>query len=470
MAGSLPVPTILVVGGGASGTLFGVHLMRALCGSGRRARIVLLDRDGRHGLGQAYATPDPRHLLNAPVGRMSALAGAPEHLLDWARRELGPTEPTDFLARADYGRYLLKMLVDAERRSAPAVTLVRETGSAVAAWAPHPDRPAGVLLADGRRLEADLVVLATGNPPPVAIDGSPGPGLVGDPWAPGVLGEIAEHRRVLVVGTGLTMVDLAVSVAAGRPGAVIHAVSRRGLLPRAHREDPRGELPRLPELKLPSVPARLGTLIAAVRAEIDRAGGDWRGVLDAMRPLVPGLWAGLPAGDQARFVAQLARIWEVHRHRLPPATAAVIARLRAADQLQVHQGRLVSADPHPGGGRRVVLDTARGPLRMDVDVVVNGTGPGSTAASTDPLAVDLLRTGSARSDHLGLGLDVSEHGNVRDGTGRPQPWLLALGPPLRGVRWETTAIPEIRDQAGALADRVRANLVERAESACPCNR
>jgi uncharacterized NAD(P)/FAD-binding protein YdhS len=467
LAGSLPVPVILVVGGGASGTLFGVHLVRALRGSGLRARIVLLDRDGRHGLGQAYATPDPRHLLNAPAGRMSALADTPEHLLDWARHELGPTEPTDFLARADYGRYLLTMLADAERRGAPTVTLVRETGSAVAARAAHLDRPAGVVLADGRRLEADFVVLATGNPPPVAIEGPPGPGLVGDPWAPGVLGEIAECRRVLVVGTGLTMVDLAVSVAQGRPGAVVHAVSRRGLVPRAHREDPRGELPALPELKLPTGPTRLGALIAAVRVEIDRAGGDWRGVLDAMRPLLPGLWAGLPASDQARFVAQLARIWEVHRHRLPPATATAVARLRATGRLQVHQGRLVSAELLSDGGRRVVLDTAQGLRRLDVDVIVNGTGPGSPASSTDPLTVGLLRAGLARSDHLGLGLDVTEHGSVRDGAGRSQSWLAALGPPLRGVRWETTAIPEIRDQAATLAERVREQLAQRAETSRP---
>ena len=39
---------------------------------------------GRHGLGQAYSTEHPAHLLNAMAGQMSALPDDPDHLIRWA--------------------------------------------------------------------------------------------------------------------------------------------------------------------------------------------------------------------------------------------------------------------------------------------------------------------------------------------------------------------------------------------------
>jgi uncharacterized NAD(P)/FAD-binding protein YdhS len=50
----------------------------------RPVDIALIDRDSRHGLGQAYATTYPGHLLNSPADTMSAVAGDPGQLLRWA--------------------------------------------------------------------------------------------------------------------------------------------------------------------------------------------------------------------------------------------------------------------------------------------------------------------------------------------------------------------------------------------------
>src|ERR1035438_416418 len=77
-------PVIAVIGGGASGTLAVIHLLRSAAERQCPLRVVLIDRHGRHGLGQAYSTAHPAHLLNAAAGQMSALAGDPGHLMRWA--------------------------------------------------------------------------------------------------------------------------------------------------------------------------------------------------------------------------------------------------------------------------------------------------------------------------------------------------------------------------------------------------
>lgn len=456
-----PVPTIAVIGGGASGTLLTLHLLAELRRTAGRAEIVLVDRDGRHGLGRAYATTDGQHLLNAPAGRMSALEGDPGHFARWAaarRGEEGNVPGGDFLPRAAYGRYLVETLREAVESAWPHVRVRPLTGEVARVREPSGGRRARVHLADGTRFDADAVVLATGCPPPaapraVAAAARLGALVVADPWAPGALDGLAGHGRVLVVGGGLTMLDLALTLCA-RPGVEVHAVSRSGLLPRTHAPAASGTAQRpAPLLALPPAPARLGEILRAVRLAVEANGGDWRPVVDALRPHVPALWAAMPAEDQRRFLALLARPWEVHRHRIPPATATRADELLAAGRLRLHRGRLAGLGsvrgPHPWCATLTREGVAH---PVAVDAVVLATGPGPVAA--DPLPASLLAGGTVRADHLGLGFDAMPDGSLRAGCGRVQPWLSTLGPPLRGLRWETTAIPEIRDQAAALAYRL----------------
>ncbi len=220
---------VAIVGGGAGGALTAVHLLRAAEARGIAPRVVLIDRYGRHGLGQAYSTSDARHLLNTCVAKMSALADDPGHLLRWAREQGLGAEAHDFLPRGVYGRYLRDVL-------ASAGPVERVTGTVSSVSPSGMSRPLRVHLSEGGRIDADAVVLATGNRVSEGWLGVPGgPRLVVDPWAPGALDRIRDGAPVLVVGTGLTMVDLAVTLTSAHPGTVVHAVSRHGLLPREHR-------------------------------------------------------------------------------------------------------------------------------------------------------------------------------------------------------------------------------------------
>ncbi|WP_460305345.1 FAD/NAD(P)-binding protein [Actinocorallia aurea] len=435
-------PVIVMVGGGASAALTAIHLLL-----GEReaepARVVIVDREGRHGLGQAYSTTDPAHLLNAPVAKMSALAEDPDHLLRWARAQGITAEGSDFLPRRTYGRYLRDLLDEAGRRRPGRLTEI--TGE-VTDVSPSGSRWR-VSLADGAVFDADAVVLSTGNRAPTAWPWEPegDPRYVADPWAPGALDRIDASGDVLVVGTGLTMVDLATTLTSRDPDRVVYAVSRHGLLPRPHRCPSPPAVPFSP----PSGDITVADLHRIYHEAVERGDGEWRGVVDGFRPHVPELWGRLSLQEKQRFLTFFARGWEVRRHRVPPASVARIDDLRATGRLRIVKGFLDAVTAGPDG-LAVAVDTDGLRREFPVGWVVNSTGPAADPR-TDPLLRGLIDAGTLAADPLGLGLSADGCGCLLGPEGESRPGLYTLGPTLRGLRYETTAVPEIRAQAAHLA-------------------
>ncbi|GHH66185.1 hypothetical protein GCM10017673_11530 [Streptosporangium violaceochromogenes] len=435
------------MGGGASGALAAIHLLRHARARAMPLEVTLIDRDGRHALGQAYSTTDPHHLLNTTADKMSALDGDHGHLLRWARDRGLEVTGSDYLPRSVYGRYLREVLSAVE--NPPAQVLRRVTGTVIALERPH---GVSVRLLDGRRIDADAAVLALGNRPPAApprvVEGT-GARYVADPWKTGALDRVCDGAPVLVLGTGLTMVDVAVTVTGAHPKAVVYALSRHALLPRPHPHP----LPPPVTVPLPSGPLTVAGLLRAVRLAVGERGGEWCGVVDGLRPQAQALWTRLSPEERRRFLRLVARYWEVHRHRIPPATAARIAELRAQGQLRVLRGRLVRASATAPGRLRVDVEADGTAAELDVGWLVNATGPGADLTA-DPLVAALVTGGTARPDAVGLGLEADSRGVLLDGDDRPNARIFALGPLLRGSLYETTAVPEIRAQAAALAPRL----------------
>ena len=444
-------PVIAVIGGGASGTLAAISLLREAGDRGIPLRIALIDRHGRHGLGQAYSTAHPAHLLNSPAGAMSAVPGDPGHLTRWAA---GAGLPRDgFLPRGAYGRYLTELLTAAERLARPAVRVSRITSEVVAMRRGSHGRARRLHLAADGRIDADTVVLATGNLPPAPPCPVPqGHRYIADPWEPGVLDRAADGSPVAVLGTGLTMLDVAIALAGAHPRTAVHAVSRHALLPREHNW-PRAAaaVSAMPAIRQQAASLRLTALIRDIRASAAAYPGDWQDVMDALRPRVPRLWEQLPEQDKRLFLRRLARYWEVHRHRVPPPTARRAAALTSAGRLTVHRGHVAAASEQRDGVR-VRIDHGGSSTELAAGWLINCTGAAADITATaDPLVRHLLDSGLARPDPLRLGMDTDARGAVRDAAGRAASDMVALGPPLRGRWYETTAIPEIRDQAAALA-------------------
>jgi uncharacterized NAD(P)/FAD-binding protein YdhS len=441
-------PRIVIAGGGAAGALVAAQLR---C---RRpdARITVVDSSGRPGTGAAYSTPDPGHLLNVPAGRMSAWPDRPDDLCRWLERH-GVADFDGFAPRVAYGRYLGDVLAGADVRL--------EHGEVV--WL-APGAPSRVGLADGRVLAADGVALATGRPPgtmPESLARAMAPVLTGDgscavvedPWAPGALGRLVAKKpdRVLVIGSGLTGVDVALHLLAR--GVEVTLVSRHGELPRRHRAGG-------PPVELPAVTALpatvdLDTLRRALRTDLEAAradGHDWRQVIDAVRPHTARLWRSLSWSDQRRFLREDLRAWEVVRHRMPPSIGAAIDDAIATGRLTVVAAEVAEARA-VDGGVAVTLSTSDGTItrRDDALVVATGTMWDRRALGSSALWSSLLDEGYASPHPSGVGVRTDDEGRLLDVRGDVVPGVLCLGSIRQGELWESTAIPEIREQSVAAA-------------------
>ncbi|MFD3726615.1 FAD/NAD(P)-binding protein [Streptomyces sp. NPDC058671] len=441
-----------VVGAGAAGALVAVQLCEA---AGRRRiqlELVLVDPAPEAGRGTAYATEVPEHRLNVPVGGMSCYPDDPGHFRRWLCRHGESTVTTaDFVSRYRYGSYLADTLGRAAIRAHGTVS-VRRLRTRVTGCADATGERLELRLADGGTITADSVVLATG--PAAGRAGWAPPELLASdrfvphPWRPGALDAVGESDDVLLVGTGLTAVDLALTL--DRPGRTVHAVSRSGLLPQPHAVAPLPPVPPPPGLA--ALPFhRLRRELMRHFAATRRAHGDWRPALDGLRPEIVRLWQGLTDDERAEFLGRDATPWNVHRHRMAPSTAEAVARARATRRLQVHVGRVAAAGPCSDGGLVVSLADGR---ELRVGWVVDCTGPGLRAdAGGDPLWSGLLSDGLAVPGPLGIGVST-EGGRLLDAQGRLTRPLFTLGSPRRGELWETTAIPEIRTQAEEVAQAV----------------
>jgi uncharacterized NAD(P)/FAD-binding protein YdhS len=451
------VTAIAIVGAGFSGTLLAFHLLRRTPPS---TQIHLIERNSRFGHGAAYSTGNPSHLLNVPAGRMSAFHDRPSHFIDWLRDQEPPPidlpvpSESTFVPRRIFGAYIRNLLKQELRRPENADRLHLLHGD-VLELNDEGDRQ--VLSLDrGRTVTVDMTVLAIGNFPPEAPPGVEHDFLDGncyraDPWAPETLSNLSSTAPVLLIGTGLTTVDLVMSLLDQGHTGQIHALSRRGLLPRQH-DMAAGTPPPIPR----SLPTHLVTLTHYLRQRARSAkttGCSWQPIVDELRPFTVDVWTAFSQEERQRFLRHLRPWWDVHRHRIAPAVAARIEQARASGQFQIHAGRLHSLSGCFEGvtaafRRRFTGEEAS----LTVQRVVNCSGPGCDYDRIPhPLVRNLLDSGLVRPDPLRLGLDVTGNCALKDGNGAISRRLFAIGPVTKGAFWEMTAVPDIRRQCEFLA-------------------
>jgi uncharacterized NAD(P)/FAD-binding protein YdhS len=448
---------VAIIGGGFSGVTLSIQLIR-LCQSA--LSIVVVDRSSRPGRGLAYSTLCCDHLLNVRVKGMSALAGQLDHFNDWINESHnGNVAPDTFVPRGLYGEYLEHTL-RSTLESNPRCQLTYLTGNAVSLSCE--DNGFGVLLETGTRLRSTVVVLAMGNARP--SDPLHGKNIAKHlyadyAWDEHALDGIPADGEVLLLGSGLTAVDQVLGLKAQGFRGTVTMVSRRGKLPGVHCSSS--------AWAVEWGKALLTTVSLAtreVRRQIDVASQsdvDWRCVIDSLRPWTSAIWKKWPLQERQRFLRHVRPYWEASRHRLPPATNQMILELMTAGVLRVLAGRVIDVVPQETKvDVTILLRGAREKARLSTHRIINCTGSGTSDRVQEPFIEKLIETGLASYDPLRIGIATDDHGRVIGPSGELSANLYALGPLRKATLWETTAVPEIREQALKLAERITSQWSE----------
>ncbi|MDF2233796.1 FAD/NAD(P)-binding protein [Albimonas sp. CAU 1670] len=436
-------PRVAILGCGFTGAAAAIALVEAARGP---LAITIVDRDRSRGGGLAFGRAPAGELLKVRARDLSILSGRPGDFAGWMACLTGAeTDPAEraaiadgFAPRALFANYVRRRL-DEAAAARDEVSLERLEREALDI-APAPGGGYAVALDQGPALQAQAVILATGYD-------APRPRFGRCPHAPIPAQALARARRVALVGSGLTMVDVLPRLRAEGCEAEVTVISRRGLVPRPHAET----AVRPPALQVPAG-ARLAELVRDLRAACGRAeaeGRPWQGEVNRLRPHAQAIWQALSEADRARFLRHLRPFWDAHRHRLPPAQHARLAAELARPRTRLRPGRVLEAVGEAPCRLRVVWRGARTPETLGVDIAIDCSGHRPELAA--PLPASLAAQGLAAPDPSGLGLRVAADGRLWSPRGGDLSGLFALGPLGQGSLFEITAVPEIVRQAAQAA-------------------
>jgi uncharacterized NAD(P)/FAD-binding protein YdhS len=446
---------VLIVGGGFSGTMLAVQLLRR----SQSLSLAVVDPGSLPGRGRAYRSPHRFHLLNVPAGQMGAFPADPEHFLRWAKSSYDASvQARSFPPRAVYGEYLASVLQNALAESdlkrfrwirGEALSLQRRTGER------NVLQHLAVQCKDGTELLARAVVIATGNFPP-ATPRIPGLELASSlyvqfAWTPTALEDLPQEGSVLLLGSGLTSVDMIMALKSKAFRGIIHVLSREGLVPSRHQATQ-----PWPLFWNENSPRTTRGLLRLIRNQVAAAAEneiDWRSVVDSLRPVMQQLWQSLPLHEQRRFLRHARAHWDIHRHRLAPEISDIFSDMEAEGQIRFHTGRITRYTEDRDLAQIVYRERgSTAEKRLHAHRVINCTGSETDCRRIDDsLITSLFVQGLGRPDPLFLGLEVDEHGALVDYQAKPSLSLFTIGPTRKGQLWETTAVPEIRQQADQLA-------------------
>jgi uncharacterized NAD(P)/FAD-binding protein YdhS len=449
---SAETATVAIIGGGASGLIAAVQLIQR---TRRAIKIVFVEPRASLGSGVAYSTEFDSHLLNVPAGNMSPLHDDPDHFSRWMRTNVARNfDRRSFARRSLYGNYLGETLAEACLLAQQQISLDHYRSRAT-----HVETNrcgARVWMENGLRISADRVVLALGNPP----QENPMPAGSGveavSAWSRSSFDGLEPDAPLLLVGAGLTAVDAVLALDERGHRGTIHVVSRHGKWPLAHGAS---------TAPIPSGPPRSATtarsILRAIRKQAAAAGGGWHAAVDALRPHTNGLWMRASDRERQRFHRHLRFYWQIHRHRMPQEAATKIHSMRWDGRVLNHSGRIIEARIENDSRLRVrvALRGGRDDLCLEVARIINCTGPSANLRDwPHSLIHDLLETGIVRTDSLGQGLLTDNDGALIGRDGAQSNVVFTLGPMRRGTLLETTAIPEIREQAASLVGRLLAQI------------
>lgn len=442
----------VIIGGGLSGTLTALNLVR----KNSAARIELIEKTpGMLGRGIAYHHDYTHQPLNVTAAGMSLFADEPSHFLDWLRQNhfrychlLPDIYPNVFVPRKIFGDYIVENLDRAHHRASDRFQIrIDQAISLRQNGAGHV-----VMLESGVELHADHVILALGNFPPADLfdESDPlnsNPRYFSNPWTDRIYSDIDGRENVLLVGTGLTAVDVVLGFRMRNFRGSITMISRRGRLPLAH-----NLIAGPVALSYPGYLHPRDAFFWLRKKIHEHRDVPWTSVIDGIRPFTQQFWQSWTTEEKRYFMRRLRPFWEVARHRIPAASSYVLSEFSAAGYLSIGKGELLGAKAVAEGLSAKYMFNGR-QQEGNFQKIINCTGPESNFRKLRfPLIKDLVSCGMVSADELGLGINCSADGKIINAHGEEVDGLWCIGPMRKAVLWETTALRELREQSGRLAD------------------
>lgn len=460
---------VAIIGGGFSGASLARCL--ALEAEDDAAPVVVFEPRGDAGAGLAYDTADPALRLNVAAHRMHALADRPEAFAGYLENSGRLAADPDaifrdmvFARRMDFGAFMqaeLAPFLD-DGRIVHLRERVAEVRRMADGWLVRGENGSCCLAAS--------LVIAAGHPPaaiPAGLEIDPA-GHCRPASAPDAAEGVERDAPVLIVGCGLTALDIMASLDRRGHRGHITLLSRSSMMPRRH--DCSGACAFGDFVSDPPRSAR--ELLRRVRmtlAEAAAASVPWQAVFDTLRRQGQAIWQALPAPEQARALRHLRRRYEVHRFRMPPQNAALVDRLGQEGRLDNLAGRIF--------GSKTTADGVQVDMRIGSDPAVVSRHFARVLVATGPDQrnlfgawpwLDALRdAGHVTADLHGLGIACDDHCHALRADGAVEDDLFVIGPLTRGTFGEITGVPEIALQTAALAARIAARHREDAASNLP---
>ncbi|WP_454864670.1 FAD/NAD(P)-binding protein [Pseudomonas rhizophila] len=456
---------VLIIGGGLSGAMLAAQLLRL---PGRR-NVLIVEPRSELGRGEAYSAVELGHTLNGNAARMSVDPDNADDLTQWLAEfiEAGGWPESDqqhvpvselFPPRGIFGLYVQQRLAEARALGARNGSVAEHVrGEAVDL------QVAGdavlLTLDDGQTLRGRCAVLATGMFPAARTPQTESSGLNAaalDPWDVAAMRRLDPQSTVLIIGSGLTMVDAVVSLEQAGHRGPIEVFSRHGLLPHVRRQPPEWVDFLAADHSLRS-PRQLMRALREQCRQAQAEGIDWQAPLDTVRAHIGRLWSQASEVQRRQFVRHVRPWWESHHHRSPPLSAELVARLHEEGRLRIQAASFKGLAPSAEGAVNIRI-RRRG--EADLTVVQGAALINSSGIEYDwrrvarPLPQQLLARGLVQPGPLALGIAARPDGAVLDAQGEPASRLFAMGPPLRGMWWESTAVTDVASQAKALAARL----------------
>ena len=456
---------ILIIGGGLSGTMLAAQLLRL---PGQR-KILIIEPRAELGRGEAYSAVELGHTLNGNAARMSVDPDNPNDLTQWLTEHIaagGWPESAEqdvpvselFPPRGLFGVYVQQRLAEVRSVGAPQGSTVEHIRAEAVDLQTYADS-VQLTLSNGQHLRGTYAVLATGMFPAARTPQTQSSGLNAaalDPWDVAAMHQLDPQSTVLIIGSGLTMVDAVVSLEQAGHRGPIEVFSRHGLLPHVRRQPPFW-VDFLAEDHSIRSPRQLLREVRRHCREAIAQGIDWQAPLDTVRAHIGRLWSQATDVQRRQFVRHVRPWWESHHHRSPPLSAQLVERLQGEGRLRIQAASFKGLETCIEDGVSIRI-RRRGEAETCVvhgAALINSSGiEYDWRRVARPLPQQLLARGLVRPGPLALGIAATVEGAVLDAEGQAGSRLFAMGPPLRGMWWESTAVTDVALQAKALAARL----------------